>query len=75
MGKRKMKDTLPPGQLYPLAIKLAKATSLENLYEKTGLPISWLRKFRAGKIESPGVQRVELVIVKLTGNQIVFEDV
>jgi hypothetical protein len=68
-GKEKMEDT-PPGKLFAHALALAQGVSLETLYEKTRLPISWLRKFRGGMIQAPSVQRVELVIVRLTGNEI-----
>lgn len=65
-----MKKNIPPGNLLPRALELAKGASLEELYEKTRLPISWLRKFRGGQIESPSVQRVERVIVAMTGREI-----
>ena len=41
---------------------IANSMTLQVLHNKTNLPISWLRKFRTGEIESPCVQRVERVI-------------
>jgi hypothetical protein len=67
--KKIRKQELPGGKLYPLALELAKARSLEELYLATRLPISWLRKFRAGEIKAPSVQRVELLISAITGKK------
>ena len=51
------------GRLCPEALRLAKSVSLEDLYRKTELPLSWLRKFRQGEIKSPSVQRVEALLL------------
>jgi len=64
--KQKVKKEIPPGNLYAQALEISKAHSLEELYEKTKLPFSWLRKFRQGSIPTPSVQRVELIIVSFT---------
>ena len=69
MNPRKSKD-FKGGRLFELALGLAKDISLEELYEKTRLPISWLRKFLAGAIKGPSVHRVEKIIVKLTGKEL-----
>lgn len=65
--KQKVKKEIPPGKLYAQALEISKAATIEELYEKTKLPFSWLRKFRQGNIKSPSVQRVELIIVSFTG--------
>jgi hypothetical protein len=62
MPKDKQKDADPPGKLYSDALTLAKGETLEVLYTATGLPISWLRKFRAGGIPNPSVHRVEKLL-------------
>lgn len=66
--KQKMKKEIPPGNLYPQALAIAKAATIEELYEKTKLPFSWLRKFRQGGIKTPSVQRVELILVSFGQN-------
>jgi DNA-binding Xre family transcriptional regulator len=63
------KKKISQGRLYPKALKLARGLTLEELYQKTGLPLSWLRKFRQGEIKSPSVQRVEALLVAL-GHQV-----
>ena len=65
-----MKKDIPPGKLLSHAQTIAKDNSLEALYEKTKLPISWLRKFKAGTIAAPSVQRVEKIIVAMTGREL-----
>jgi hypothetical protein len=54
-------------KLYQQALTVAKESKLEELYEKTKLPISWLRKFRAGSIQNPSVRRIENILVTMTG--------
>lgn len=60
-------------KLYDLAIKIARESALEDLYEKTKLPISWLRKFRQGAIKSPSVHRVERIISAYGVRAVVIE--
>lgn len=61
--KYKPKISAPPGlSLYQNALDISRRETLETLARKTGLPFSWLRKFRAGQIKSPGVQRVEKIL-------------
>jgi hypothetical protein len=60
-----------PGRLLPLALSLAKAETLETLHDKTGLPLSWLSKFRRAEIKNPSVNRVEKIIVALRGRELV----
>jgi hypothetical protein len=60
-----------PGRLLPLALKLAKAETLDTLRDKTGIPSSWLSKFRLGKIKNPSVNRIEKIIVALRGRELV----
>lgn len=60
----------PPGKLCQKALELSKGMTLEELFKKTDLPLSWLRKFRQGEIKSPSVQRIERLIVAITGEEI-----
>ena len=53
--------------LYDKALAVAKDSTLEELYDKTNLPFSWLRKFRAGSIKNPSVRRIEQLLVLMTG--------
>ena len=64
MQKRKKKIQKPssPGKFYTEALQLAKLTRIEDLMRKTNLPLSWLRKFRAGEIINPSVNRVEKIL-------------
>jgi transcriptional regulator with XRE-family HTH domain len=62
MPKRKHKNTEPAGELYSRALILAKGETLEALFTRSGLPLSWLRKFRAGEIANPSVNRVETIL-------------
>lgn len=72
-GKEKMNRTetiSKPGRLLRAALKAANAVPLEELRDKTKLRISWLRKFRAGLIPDPSVNKVEKVYTALTGNKL-----
>ncbi len=55
----------PPGKLLPLALQLVRNNTLDDVCRATGLPNSWVRKFRQQEIKSPCVQRVELLITKM----------
>ena len=57
-----MKKNKQQSRLYADALLLAKGETLEVLFTKTELPISWLRKFRAGQIPNPSVQRIETLL-------------
>lgn len=61
-GMTGRKKKISQGRLYPVALKLAKAMPLDLLIRKTGLPESWLRKFRQEEIKAPSVQRIEIVL-------------
>lgn len=65
-----MKNSQEPGKLYTATRELARGVSLDELKRLTGLPDSWLRKFRQGEIAEPSVNRVELVYQKLTGRKL-----
>lgn len=60
----------PPGKLFAKALEISRQTPIETLVKKTGLPLCWLQKFRRGEIKSPGVQRVECLIVTITGREL-----
>ena len=64
--KKKLKD-ICFNKLYKQALTVCKDNTLEKLYDETRLPISWLRKFRAGQIINPSVNRIEKLLVKMTG--------
>lgn len=57
-----MKKEISPQTLYEKALKQAKSSSLEELFTKTQLPISWLRKFRQSSIPAPSVHRIETIL-------------
>jgi hypothetical protein len=51
-----------PGTLFREARAIAQAETLEALHAATALRISWLRKFRAGEIKNPSVNRIEKIL-------------
>lgn len=59
-----------PGRLHARALELAKCHSLDECIRYTGLPSSWLAKFRRGSIKSPSVNRIETIIEALSGEPI-----
>ena len=61
--KKKNKHSLCAGQLFTDALALAKKTTLEELFRKTDLPLSWLLKFRGGEIPNPSVNRIEKILI------------
>jgi hypothetical protein len=70
--KRKMKKIRsspdsPPGDLYSRAFAAANSETLEVLYNRTRLPLSWLRKFRTGEIKNPSVNRIETLLKAFGG--------
>ena len=50
------------GEFYREARAVAQANTLEALHAGTALRISWLRKFRAGEIKNPSVNRIEKIL-------------
>ena len=53
--------------LYEKALAAVKAVTLEEAYTLTRLKISYLKKFRAGRIPNPSVQKIERILVCMTG--------
>jgi len=60
--KKNFKQSLPPGKFFSDALKVARDNSIEDLVIMTKLPLSWLRKFRAGEITNPSVNRIEHIL-------------
>jgi len=60
------------GALLTKTLKLVKdePRGLLAVYQKTGVPFYWLRKFAAGKIPNPGVNRVEFLYERLSGKKV-----
>ncbi len=52
-----------PGALMTATLKLLNKSqmSLFNISRKTGVPFYWLRKFAAGRIPNPSVNRVQFL--------------
>lgn len=52
--------------------ELLKAANqpLPELAKSSGLPVSWLKKLRYGKIEDPSVNRIQRLYEFLSGSQI-----
>lgn len=44
------------------AKELVMSETLDKIRERTGLPSSWLRKFRRGEICNPSVNRIEKIL-------------
>ena len=66
--KKKLKE-ISYSRIYTKAYQLARENTLETLYEKTKLPISWLRKFRSGAIKNPSVNTIEKLITLMNENK------
>ena len=49
---------------------LIDGRSSEDLYFETGLPIAWLKKFRADSIDNPSVNRIQYLYEFLTEQKI-----
>lgn len=67
MPKRKKKNRKSfsaekQGELYALALDIAKNEKLETLLFQTKLPLAWIRKFRAGEILNPSCNRIETLL-------------
>ena len=69
-ARKNFMNKIPPGKLYNLALEESRKVTLEKFHELTRLPLNWCEKFRQGRIPTPSVQRVECVIVKLTGKAV-----
>lgn len=65
-----MKTIEKPGRLLLATLKAARKVKLDDLRDRTGFPSSWLRKFRAGSIPNPSVNRVEAVYEAATGKRL-----
>lgn len=61
-----------PGTLAVETLKLVKAEprGLLEVAQKTGVPYHWLRKYAAGKIPNPSVNRVEFLFKKLSAKKL-----
>jgi len=61
-----------PGSLVKETLRLInnEPRGLLAVSQKTGVPFYWLRKFSAGKIPNPGVNRVQFLFEKLSGEKI-----
>ena len=57
---KKSKET--PETLMRQAKSLVMSETLDELRARTGIPSSWLRKFRRGEIKNPGVNRIEKIL-------------
>lgn len=44
--------------------------SLVKIYDETGIPFYWLKKFRNGEIKNPSVNRVQALYEHLTGSKL-----
>ena len=43
---------------------------LPDLYKETGIPFYWLRKFKAGQIPNPSVNRIQFLYEFLSGQSL-----
>lgn len=61
-----------PQSLMKAALKLVnnEPRGLLAVSQKTGIPFYWLRKFAAGQIPNPGVNRVQILFEKLAGKSL-----
>lgn len=61
-----------PGTLATKTRELVNAEprGLLSVAQKTGVPFYWLRKFAAGKIPNPSVNRVQYLFEKLTAKKL-----
>ncbi len=67
MAKTNLCDELSTLNLETLRLVQSEARGVLAVNAKTGVPISWLRKYAAGKIKSPSVNRVQFIHEKLSG--------
>ena len=60
------------GSLVTVTLRLVneEKRGLLAVSQKTGVPFWWLRKFAAGKIPNPSVNRIQHLYEKLTGKKI-----
>lgn len=61
-----------PGSLMAKTLELVRKEprGLLAVYQKTGVPFYWLRKFASGKIPNPSVNRVQFLYQKLSGAKV-----
>ena len=52
-------------------LALVKGQDLLTIYNATGLSFYWLRKFQAGEIKDPSVNRVQRLYEYLSGKRLV----
>jgi len=62
-----------PGSLMMKTIALLDGRDLLLIYKDTGIPFYWLKTFRAGKTQSPSVNRVQALYEYLSGSKL-FKD-
>lgn len=55
-----------PGALLRKAQDITAAFTVDEIHDKTGIPTAWLRKFKAGQIKNPGVNRIEFLVSSYT---------
>lgn len=67
-----MNTTDKPGTLLEKTLKLVRdePRGLLAVAQKTEIPYHWLRKFAAGKIPNPSVNRVQKLFEKLSGKTV-----
>lgn len=58
-----------PGSLMVRTLTYAKADKrdLLQIHKDTGLPLYWLREFKAGRIKNPSVNRIQKFYEHYTG--------
>lgn len=52
------------------ALLLRDKRSIPELFRETGIPFYWLKKFHAGAIQNPNVNRVEALYRALSGKKL-----
>lgn len=64
--------TIEQGSLATRALALLKKDKrpLLDIHKATGLPFHWLRKFKAGEIQDPSVNKVQKLYEKLSGSKL-----
>lgn len=59
-----------PGTLMTKTLELLKQRDLLEVYDETGIPFYWLRKFRYGEYQNPGVNRVQRLYEYLSASKL-----
>jgi hypothetical protein len=67
-----MAKNAPQRSLYQETLKLLKDNneSLLDIHKEANLPYFWLKKFKAGEIKDPSVNRVQSLYEYLTGKKL-----